>query len=277
MTSNIISFGDDLISGKYEFHSGFKNIDNFVNANGEFISLASNEAFHAANSIILSDFESNQYNQVTIAGNLAWLNQKEYELPAELQYSSDFKFPEISWVEIEDKVHSFIEAYDKMFPVKSLFFLICPQHKEHFISSFEKAFVLQMEEAFQLLTLDPLKSVLGFKSRGFGLTPSGDDFNAGVLMGINFLEFHQKSDVSEMKSTIYQHCLSNNLFSNNMLRLAYKGKYFQRMKAFLNAFFYLTLNDMEKPFKNILSIGSTSGADLMVGFLSVLLKKPVLQ
>jgi len=154
--------------------------------------------------------------------------------------------------------------------------LLYPNNKHHFTSAFDKAYIEQMELAFSLFETQLYESIIAFKSRGAGLTPSGDDFIAGVLFGIDLLAGIHKKDYSEIKQNIYEISISNNLFSNNMLRLAYHAKYFKRLKEFLNAFFYLILNDKKHSFEQLISVGDTSGADLLSGFFAVLLHRPII-
>ena len=114
-------------------------------------------------------------------------------------------------------------------------------------------------------------SIKAFKSRGSGLTPSGDDFIAGVLFGLNFLEKTVNINFNKIKDNINETSKSNNIFSNNMLRLAFHAKYFKRLQNFLNAFFYVPLYDIRPAFEQLIAVGDTSGADLLTGFFSIIL------
>ena len=277
--TTINSFGDFLKPGIYQFHSGFDHIDNFVNQQGEFVSLAADISFLAPNSIIINDFISSKYTTIIIDNDFILINNQKLILVKELQYNSVFEYPEITYPMLENKINLFINLYASEFPQKSLFFLLYATNKQYFTSAFEKAFMQQMAFAFSLFQSQLCESIKAFKSRGGGLTPSGDDFIAGVLFGIDFLEKLYEKDFSNLKTDIYNISkglstgqASNNLFSNNMLRLSYHAKYFKRLQDFLNAFFYLPLNDVNPAFKQLIAVGDTSGADLLTGFLAVILK-----
>ena len=275
MNNNIITaYGDFLTIGTYQFHSGFVNIDNFVNHNGEFISLAANLSFLAPNSIISSNFVSGDYSDIIIDKEFVIIDNQKHILKKELQYSSEFKYPEINYTALIIKIQDFIRQYKSDFPPKSLLFLLLPENKQYFTSAFEKAYMQQMDFAFSLFQPQLFQSIKGIKSRGSGLTPSGDDFIAGVLFGIDLLEKISNKKYGDIKYKLYEISQTNNLFSSNMLRLAYNSKYFKRIKDFLYAFFYLTLKDVNTVFVNLISIGDTSGADLLTGFFAVLLYKP---
>jgi len=275
VNNNIITaYGDFLTIGSYQFHSGFVNIDNFVNHSGEFISLAANQSFLASNSIIITNFVSGGYSDIIVDKEFIIIDNQKHILNKELRYSSEFIYPEISYTTLIIKIQDFIYQYKSDFPPKSLLFLLLPENKQHFTSAFEKAFMQQMEFAFSLFQPQFYQSIKELKSRGSGLTPSGDDFIAGVLFGIDLLEKINNKKYGNIKYKIYEISQTNNLFSSNMLRLAYNSKYFMRIKDFMYAFFYLTLKDVNTAFVNLISIGDTSGADLLTGFFAVILYKP---
>ena len=268
---NITAFGDCLLPGTYQFHSGFEHIDNFVNTDGDFVSIASDISYLAPNSLIINNFESGKYSQIEVNDTVLKIDKQNYVLNNELRHSSGFIYPEIGNADLEQRVKDFIKFYAPAFPVKSLFFLLYPENTIHFISAFEKAYVQQMTYAYALFQSDLYKSINEFKSRGSGLTPSGDDFIAGVLFGIDFLEMKHRADYSNLKTHIYTLNKTNNLFSCNMLRLAYQAKYYKRLQDFLNAFFYLPLKDVNAAFEQLIAVGDTSGADLLTGYLTVIL------
>lgn len=272
--TGITTFGDYLISGTYHFHSGFEFIDNFVNNSGELVSLSANESFLAPNSIIIDEFISGKYSDIEVFKDFVLVNNHKYFLQKELQYNSTYKYPDTTYPFIENRIHAFIDFYKSDFPPKSLFFLLYSENKKHFTSAFERAFVQQMDLAFSLFPTELPESIKAFKSRGSGLTPSGDDFIAGVVFGFDFIEKMSGINFNEIKYNIYETSKSNNVFSNNMLRLAYHAKYFKRLQDFLNAFFYLPLDDVRPSFEQLIAVGNTSGADLLTGFFAVILKRP---
>ncbi len=273
--SAITAYGDYLSHGFYTFHSGFEHIDNFVNQNGDFISLADDVSFLAPNSIIISDFMSGNYSQVVIGDDFAQINNQKYILNKKLQQNSSFIYPAIAYSTLVDKINAFINMQASDFPPKSLFFLLHPENNINFTSAFEKAFMQQLNYAYSLFSTQLYESIKAFKSRGSGLTPSGDDFIAGVLFGLDFLEKTTGISFNKMKNNIYEIGKSNNIFSNNMLRMAYHAKYFKRLQDFLNAFFYLPLGNISPAFKQLIAVGDTSGADLLTGFLVVIMKRSV--
>jgi hypothetical protein len=272
----IVAFGDSLISGTYKFYAGFKEIDNFINQKAELLSISGNLSFLSPNTLIIKEFQSGLFNEINIGKHCVKFDATEYLLEHELQQKSSFTYPIISQNEIENITKLFIDEYCDSFPKKSLSFLLKTENEKHFTSAFEKAFVSQMKQAFLLFKSDFYTSIRAFKSRGSGLTPSGDDFIAGILFGIHFWEQQDNTDYDVVKKRILEISKSENVFSDNMLRLASQSKYFMRLQDFLNTFFYVLLGDIKPVLEQLFAVGDTSGADILSGFLTTLLHKPAL-
>lgn len=265
---HIIFFGDCIQNGNYHFHSGFDNIDNFINQNNEFISIASNDSYLAPNCVVIDDFISGRYREISINNEQLIINNINHTLYKALEYNTNFIYPDISTKALKDRIEIFLQINQNNFAQKSLFFLLNPKNEEFFNSAFEKAYKNQMKYAFSIFKTNIIDSITEFKSRGGGLTPSGDDFIAGILFALDFFIINKNS---EFKDLIFQKALSNNVFSNNYLRFAYQSKYFKRFKDFLLAFFSENQNDINIAFAQMTAIGDTSGSDLLTGFFSTLL------
>lgn len=264
----IISFGDCIQNGNYQFHSGFDNIDNFINQNNEFISIASNDSYLAPNCIVIDDFVSGRYSEIYVNNGQLIVNNISHKLYKTLEYNTNFIYLDISTKALKGKIENFLQLNKNNFAQKSLFFLLNTENEKYFTSSFEKAYINQMKYAYSIFKTNIIDSITEFKSRGSGLTPSGDDFIAGILFALDFFIINKNS---EFKDLIFQKALSNNVFSNNYLRFSYQSKYFKRFKDFLSAFFSESQNDINIAFAQMTSIGDTSGSDLLTGYFSTLL------
>jgi len=105
---------------------------------------------------------------------------------------------------------------------------------------------------------------------GLGLTPAGDDFLAGVLYGMAFMEklYAVKSPrLYELSDTITKSLHLTGEISRHFLRYALAGEWGRNTQGFLTA---LAGNEAEK-LRNAtdkkLAIGATSGADEIRGCL----------
>ncbi len=108
------------------------------------------------------------------------------------------------------------------------------------------------------------------KGLGYGLTPSGDDFLAGFLLGCRVLETMRGLDLAARRRTILRHALGANPLSNAFLRCAHAGWPSARMSALLCALAQPGGADVPASTKRVLAVGATSGADTASGFLTAL-------
>jgi hypothetical protein len=126
-----------------------------------------------------------------------------------------------------------------------------------------------MRQAIQKLRNgDVIEAVDSFKGSGYGQTPSGDDFNTGLLLGLKLRQRLEKKELSEICASVYAHSLGNNLLVNTFLNQACHGWYNENWKNLLDALSGKT-GDLETAIKAILAQGETSGADTLTGFLAV--------
>lgn len=104
-----------------------------------------------------------------------------------------------------------------------------------------------------------------FKRRGYGLTPAGDDFLIGFLLGMAWLRQTQKKRLSKIMDTVLSESLSADALTNTFLRQAHALQLDQDWACFL-----LSLMDLGSDFspclKRLLTNGATSGADQLSGF-----------
>lgn len=106
-----------------------------------------------------------------------------------------------------------------------------------------------------------------FKGRGFGLTPGGDDFLAGFMLGLAYRQIRQKKSLSEIMDMLFYESLSENLLSNTFLTQAYRLLPDRDWAEFLLALESQTTN-LPQYLARICAIGATSGYDTLSGFFA---------
>jgi len=108
------------------------------------------------------------------------------------------------------------------------------------------------------------------KGLGCGLTPSGDDFLCGFLLGCRVVEKMRGVDLASTRRTILAHALGGNLLSNAFLHCAAEGRPFMCTR---NLIFALARPDtavVRACTERLLAVGATSGADTATGLLAAL-------
>lgn len=277
--SAIACIGDGLKNGRYKFYAGFKNIDNYVNDQGELVAVSNDRSYLNANTIIINRFSSGQISNVEICDNQILLNSVSVSTKNAQIYQSSIDYSIYTLNDAVKKINTFIYQYRHYVPSNSILGLLLGtiqpglQMMPCKNNAYENELWLGFEQAFSIFENDFFRSIGLFKGRGVGLTPSGDDFIAGVLYGMHFLEVSDGLDYADMKHEVFNISKSSNLFSNNMLNMALKAQYFKRLKDFLHALLHASHPETKTSFCQLMSTGHTSGTDLLAGFFSVILHK----
>ncbi|HUI06147.1 MAG TPA: DUF2877 domain-containing protein [Verrucomicrobiae bacterium] len=150
---------------------------------------------------------------------------------------------------------------------KSLAFLLNDQRTDNFRSGFERTFAEQVRYGVsQIFFGDRLKGVRTLSGCGLGLTPSGDDFIAGLLIGLNLRGTGSRG----LANQVFAAARSDNVYSDTFLDLARRGRLFGRMKNLILALGRESEDDVRKCTESLLAVGGTSGADLGTGFFLTL-------
>jgi hypothetical protein len=156
-------------------------------------------------------------------------------------------------------------------PGKSLAFLLDQSRMSDLSDGFERTLGTHINHCVRdILYRDRLRGVRRLRGCGFGLTPSGDDFIAGFLLGLNVLGALGLSDWAETRRDVLQTALSGNTLTDALLFLAEEGRVFESMKLLIAALAAGSSGDISAAAERLLSVGATSGADIAVGFCMTL-------
>jgi len=102
--------------------------------------------------------------------------------------------------------------------------------------------------------------------RGPGLTPSGDDFLAGVLYSLHFLKCG--SLLEPLSGKVNNLLYRTTRLSRHFLKYALAGKWGQTEQDVLFALLTDCGGDLNKAVNNLLAVGSSSGADELSGMIA---------
>lgn len=112
------------------------------------------------------------------------------------------------------------------------------------------------------------EGAMGLAGLGGGLTPAGDDFIMGALLGLGSIVLSETS--SRIAETILSIAIPRtNSLSAAWLQAAAKGETHETWRSFFEAIDEGSREKMEAAAIKILDIGHSSGADAMAGFLAV--------
>ncbi|MEM3061552.1 MAG: DUF2877 domain-containing protein [Candidatus Bathyarchaeia archaeon] len=114
------------------------------------------------------------------------------------------------------------------------------------------------------------KYVDGAIGLGQGLTPSIDDLLLGFVSASKWLVFSFGGDVElieEMNRQIIKSTLRTTSLSRQMLKLASLGEVDERVESFYESILTGDELGVESSIDNVLTIGKTSGSDILIGAL----------
>jgi hypothetical protein len=140
-------------------------------------------------------------------------------------------------------------------------------------STFDKAYRIKFQELFKQLKENKTpESLFAFHGYGYGLTPSGDDFIIGYMIGLRILLTLGKNELSKQLDSIYSGILRNssNRLVNTFVQMAYEGNFTEPWKLFVTTLLNSRLEHAKASLEAILHIGATSGTDTLVGLITTL-------
>jgi len=263
----LVSIGDKIQQGTYQIHSKFDRVVNFIK-NGNLVSLVDKKIGGGPLNIVISGVNFDEVHTLEVKQEAVVLNQINLDFREDLYYRSDIDYRQWDFPRFRENLIIFEKLLIQLSHPMSLAFLLDESRIENFREGFERAFVDQIASGVKKINnRDIINGVKMLKGCGFGLTPSGDDFIAGLLIGMNLIHKMTGRDFGDLIRNIYEVSKGENIFSNTFLQLARDGLLFEKMKKLLSAILYKGENEILHCIVIVFSIGESSGADLCTGFL----------
>ena len=260
--------GNDLPSGTFVPHSKFETVVNFINNFNEIVFITSNENLLAANGIFLPQTNFVNAASLTISPDTINLDNVRFDRDTMNIYEPDLHYRDIDFTVFESNLLHIPALYLHLFPEKSLIFLLNSENEKFFTSGFDRQFMINAKNSTELiLSGEIVKGIETIRGTGYGLTPSGDDFIAGFLLGIHYNECKYKMDFSALRDSIYDIAAGRNQLINSFLLQAKKRKYSAPLKKILLLLCGASHSSIGDALKGLLSTGATSGADLFSGYI----------
>jgi hypothetical protein len=263
----LVSMGDQIEEGIYPFHSRFNRAVNFKQGD-RLVSVVHDEIGDGPLSIVMRDLSvGTTQDPLVISDSKVVFEGREYRFTCQHRYCSTLKSGVAVSPRFRHNLCLFGELLRTTSPPKSLTFLLDDTRTHASRSSFERMFAAQVKRSVgQIFQGDQLEGVRTLSGCGLGLTPSGDDFIAGLLIGLNL----RGTGTRNLADRIFAAARSDNLFSNTFLDLARRGLLFGRMKHLILALQHDGEDVVRKCAHNLFTVGGSSGADLGTGFFMTL-------
>ena len=267
----ITSYGDKITPGYYQLYSRHNHVVNYCDGT-RFVFMVSPEIGAGPLNIVLADFNPGTDGNLEISTSEIIWNQEVFPIPTDNFYHS--QIPELSsklTPQISKNLKWLKVNLIDLAPPRSLIFLLDGGKLENFKPGFETKFVQHIQQAVHhLFSGKMIEGISQIRGCGFGLTPSGDDFIAGMLIALHVLEKITSMNHQSLVRQIFEQAKSSNVLVNAFLELAFSGHISQQMSQLIQALMTNDRNEIETACKCVLTNGATSGADFATGFLITL-------
>jgi len=296
----LLSIGDRVKPGSYRLHSVFKRAVNFERR-GRLVSVVDESIGPGPLNIVLRglgrtsvpaspSFSGNRANQGSrehlpsrIAGSAkpppplqvttcaVCFEGRRYHFTSSHRYHSAIELRAANLGQIQHNLSALGEALKEDAPSKSLAFLLGGGRLKRFRPGFERAYAAQIQHAVRLVYGGHLlEGIRRLKGCGVGLTPGGDDFIAGLLIGLHVQQKLRGRDFRPVVDVVFRTARGRNTFSNTFLDLARCGLLSGRARDLVIALMAETGKAVRHTAARLFAVGATSGADLAAGLFMTL-------
>jgi len=284
----ILSIGDRVFPGRYGLHSRFEKAVNFTDGD-RLVSIVNEEIGRGPVNIVFRGCRPPPAGPLLIDEENVAVNGEVFRFDRQKIFNSSIDFKAADFTGLEKNLPVFEEALKDLSPAKSLAFLLDAVREKNFTAPSEKIFLKRVKGAVRIIFNDVVGSrhnvggsigtrcpshrlqanyiegIKRLKGLGYGLTPAGDDFIAGLLVAFNLLEGVRGKSSAELKEKTRRAAQGNNLLVNSFLRLVEGGFYIETLQQLILSLFGRNRRRIFDRTEGFLDRGETSGSDLAVG------------
>ena len=255
----LLDIGDRVEIGSYRVFARFRGATAFARDEGSDLAVVVEESKGAGPvQIVVRGCDLNAIGSLEVSPDCVILDGATMEIRQ--RYHSRLHIDGSRPAGIHGNLHALRAALLESAPARSMIFL--PGSG----SAFEAALARRFRHGIGLLLAGDLESgARAIAGLGFGLTPSGDDFLAGLLLGM-----YAAGAPSVERRRVYQAARSSNAFSESLLRCAADGCCIEPAQSLIHALFAGTEAEVARHTTRLSAVGASSGADLAAGLYSFL-------
>jgi hypothetical protein len=265
----LVSVGDQIPRGSYRFHSRFERAVNYV-LRGRLISVVDASIGGGPLNVVLNGLSSDtsrfDATPLEVDSDAISFGYRQFQYSERHRYSSNLEFEVWDPDRLKRNLLTFGALLQAASPPKSLAFLLDKRRAAHFLPGFEQACARQISCGVRLLFGGcVLEGITALKGCGPGLTPSGDDFIAGLLVALHLRRRLFGENCLALADSICRTARTQNPFSNTFISLAREGLMFERLKELVLSLIHGRAPDLKQAALKLFSVGGSSGADLGTG------------
>lgn len=266
--TELMEVGDRIGSGRYRLHSRFRKMLVFVRNAGPAqapaypeLACVVEEGVAGPVNIVVRQLDFARADSLKVKPHRIILSG--VALTIRQRYDSALRVGPLDADRLAGNLRVFQDALLELAPATSVVFLL---REENFMGPFESGLAHRFRAGVERLRAGDLEGVTAMlRGLGRGLTPSGDDFLAGLLLGLHGLQLATQADFSRERRQIYCNADSANDFSRTLLRHAAEGWCLEPVKSLIETLFDGRKEDVAHQTQKLVAVGASSGADLGTG------------
>ncbi len=266
----LVSVGDRVRPGIYALHARFRLAVHFHGPEG--LAFVVDERVGAGPvNIVIRGGDLGSIDDLSVSGRSLVVNGKSFGFGDSQVYRSVIGPPAKPGPRFRESLAALEECIMKSAHPLSLAFLLDAGREDSFRGGFAREFIKRIRAGVSRMGCGDLAGgAASIRGCGFGLTPSGDDFLAGVLIAMHVRQGMDGRSLAGRIDTIRRACGKGSLLADTFLRLAGEGRVDEGMKRLVSALAGADAARIRRSAKEVLDHGATSGADLATGFLIAL-------
>ncbi|MFC1521588.1 DUF2877 domain-containing protein [Elusimicrobiota bacterium] len=266
----LISVGDRVRRGTYKLHSEFQNALNYIDKNGNLVVLVTKHTGCGPQNIVLEELKGHD-KDLEVSASMIATGAIRVNYTKNIVYNSSFTFDKTGLANTRRHFEATRKSLLEQSAKKSLTFLMDKKRKADFKGIFEKHLIARISGGIKdIFSGNMAKGLCAIEGAGFGLTPSGDDFTAGLLVGLNLLNKAETGKIGAVIDRIIKNSRVTNPLTKNFLKMASQGRVCERLKNLISAMRKTKHEDIKSALGRYCGIGETSGADFLTGFIMTL-------
>ncbi len=263
---DILSIGDLVEPGTYDFLNGFRRVVNLTDGKRA-VTLALPGIDRGPLNVIARGFDPDAVQRVRVERGAVVVDGTRAEFGEDAVYDSSLPAALRGGESFRRNIAVLGALLYALAPRKSLAYLLDQARMRTVESEFERRLAEHtMNCVRDMMLWDRRRGVSRLSGCGIGLTPSGDDFIVGFLLGLGVLESMGFRDWMGERGKVLEWTGLRDVLSTAFLTSAARGHAFESMRELVTALDLGGDAEVRAATERLLSVGATSGADTGVGF-----------
>ena len=181
--------GDLLSLGNFTLFSEHSAVANYTDASGKVVFITCNRLYLAPNAIFLDRPKLVFPRTLTVEPDYIHCSTFQIRRNPYREYNSTYLFALGNESLFEARLFAVAQENLEIFPKKSLIFTVFEHFEPEILCGLDLTLIKSIKAATALIAQGQvLQGVYSLKGLGQGTTPAGDDFIAGLLYGLHYLQ-----------------------------------------------------------------------------------------